>query len=99
MTSDQPEAREVPAWRPEDGPMRTRTWVAGGPVLEGYVEGAWRRATVMQRQDRRAGTVYAVTLILPSVNTTSPCHRTYAWDPAAMRPLHPATTDPVQRTT
>ncbi|WP_329368665.1 hypothetical protein OG896_24385 [Streptomyces sp. NBC_00669] len=79
--------------------MRTRTWVVGGPVLEVDVEGAWRPATVVQRQDRRAGTAYAVVLILPSVSSTSSCHRTYAWDPVTMRPLHPATTDPVQNAT
>lgn len=99
--TDEPsaEAREVLAWQESDGSMRTLTWVTGGPVLEVRTEGEWRAATVVQRQDRRAGTAYAVTLILPSVSTTSSCHRTYAWDPGCMRPRHPATTDPVQHAT
>ena len=97
MTAAQPEAREVLAWCPEDGPMRTRSWVTGGPVLEVYAEGSWRLATVVQRQDRQAGVAYAVTILLPSVSDTSPCRRLYAWNSATMRPLHPATADPVER--
>jgi hypothetical protein len=89
------EAREVPPWRPGDGPTLTRTWTHGGPTVEVYVQGEWRPATVLQRQDRGEGlTTYHVTIGLPETGDT---YRAYAWDPAAIRPVRPATTDPIER--
>lgn len=86
-------AREVLAWRPEEGPIRTRHWPPGrGPVLEVYVEGAWRRAEVRQRQDRTGFVAVQVEITLPSVGPTTTCTRTYAWDPRAMHVLADAET-------
>lgn len=84
-------AREVPAWRPEEGPISTHSWPPGrGPVLEVYVEGAWRRAEVRQRQDRAVFVAVQVEISLPSVGATTICTRTYAWDSQAMRVLDDA---------
>lgn len=84
------EAREVRPWQPGEGPMRTRSWPAGGPALMVWAEGAWRRAQVVQRQDRADGTVvYAVWLTLPSVSDTSAVYRAYAWDSRCMRAAEP----------
>jgi hypothetical protein len=88
------EAREVPPWRPDAGPLRTRTWTRGEPAVEVYVKGRWRPARVMQRQDRLSGEISVhVTAHLEVGNT----YRAYAWDSRSIRPVRPATADPIVR--
>lgn len=93
-----PEAREVPAWTPEDGPLHTRTWTRGEPAVEVYTAGAWRHATLVQRQDRADGTVTYHVWITPDDEATGAAYRVYAWDPSSIRPVRPGTVDPVERT-
>lgn len=87
------EAREVPVGT--SGPMLTRTWVRGEPVVEVYTGGRWRPAHLLQRQDRADGLiVYGVTIAAGSSTT----YRAYVWDTRAIRPVRPATAEPTQRT-
>lgn len=99
MPEEQPpsEAREVPAWTPADGPVRVRTWTRGGPVISVYARGEWRQATVTQRQDRAASGLVTCHVVV-ALTEDGPVHRTYAWDPRSIRPLHPATTAPTEHT-
>jgi hypothetical protein len=95
MTDQQPDAREVPVWRQGDGPISTRTWTRGAPAIEVHVGGQWCPATLAQREDRHDGlVVYHVNVLLPG--ETSRCSRTYAWDPATIRPVNPPTADPIE---
>lgn len=69
---------------------RTRIWPSGKqPTLQVRVDGQWRRAAVLQRQDWPDGRVaYLMDVWLPDgfrPDSTSAMVRTYWWDPAAMR--------------
>lgn len=65
--------------------------------MEVYTGREWHPARVLQRHDRRGVTTYHVMVTLdPDVG--SPVYRSYAWDPASIRPVRPATVDPVERT-
>jgi hypothetical protein len=87
----------VPAWTPADGPVRARTWTRGGPTVEVYARGEWRRAAVMQRQDRAASGLVTVHVRI-TLAAAGPAYRAYAWDPRSIRPATAATVDPTVRT-
>ncbi|CAG6392792.1 hypothetical protein NMG29_06720 [Streptomyces cocklensis] len=92
------EAREVPPWRPGDGPVLARTWTRGGPAVEVYVGGEWRLAPVLQRQDWASGRITYHVMVVADPAAGSPSYRVYLWDPRAIRPSRPATAAPVERT-
>jgi hypothetical protein len=91
------EAREVPAGAVGPRPVRTRTWTRGEPVVEIHTGGRWQLAHLLQRQDWADGTVvYGVTIATP--DGASSTYRAYAWDARSIRPVHPGTADPIERT-
>jgi hypothetical protein len=92
------EAREVPAWTPAAGPLRSRTWTRGEPLVEVYTAGKWRPATLVQRQDRADGMVTYHVMITPGDEATGAAYRVYAWDPRSVRPVREGTADPIERT-
>lgn len=79
-------------WRRGDGPTRRHSWPRGsGPRLEVRVDGQWRAARLVQREDRTDGTVLVhVDIHLPGY--VGEVRRTYAYDPAAIRPVEDAHT-------
>ncbi|MEU4093279.1 DUF6233 domain-containing protein [Streptomyces sp. NPDC026673] len=94
MSDQQRDARECPTWVSGQRP-RTHGWApADRPRMQIHVEGAWRWATVRQRQDWPDGRVaYQVDILLPDPEFGRDAHyiRSYWWDPETVRPSrHPA---------
>ncbi|MGW5352176.1 hypothetical protein ACWERV_16905 [Streptomyces sp. NPDC004031] len=86
-------AREVPVWRPGDGPLRTRYWRIP-PRVEVLLGGEWCPAALEQREDRADGTVvYHLSVRLPGCSSTA--SRFYAWGPATIRPVQPSPGEPI----
>ncbi|MFJ8677285.1 hypothetical protein [Streptomyces sp. NPDC093589] len=85
-TPPEPEAIEVPPWRPDHGPRPSvQTWGRGkAPALEVRVRGEWRFAPVLAVQHYRDGR-RAVQVSIHLDNPTSAQLRTYRLDPAVMR--------------
>lgn len=79
-------------WRPGDGPTRRHSWPReSGPRLEVRVDGQWRAALLVQREDRADRSVLVhVDIHLPDF--VGPVRRTYAWDPVAIRVVEEART-------
>jgi hypothetical protein len=95
--TDQPAERDAqPArvWRQGDGPTRTRRWDReGGPHIEVRVDGQWRAARLMVREDRGGAVLVHVDIRLPG--HAGPVRRLYVWDPAAIRVVEDAFGQPV----
>ncbi|WP_405769360.1 DUF6233 domain-containing protein [Actinacidiphila glaucinigra] len=87
MTDQQRDARPCPPW--VSGPQpRLRSYApTERPRLRIRVDGAWRSATVRQRQDWPQGVAYQVDIALPDpdLGYDVPVIRTYWWDPDTMR--------------
>lgn len=96
--TDQPAGRDAepaPPWREEMGPPpRTRGWPPDRrPRLRIRINGVWRRAIVLQRQDWPDGrTSYLLDVQLPTQppipgapDALDYYAGTYWWDPATMR--------------
>lgn len=84
------EAVEARPWRTEDGPApRVRTYPPGArPLLNVYTGGAWRRCTVLARQDWPTGRVsYQVEMTHRRDGASGTVVRAYWWDSKAMRPV------------
>lgn len=85
-------------WRPEDGPEPVVwTWPDGDrPALEVWSNGAWRYASVTERQDWADGTVrYQVLVDLHGDTTVT--HRTYLWGQPGLRRRHASGVEPSRK--
>jgi hypothetical protein len=92
MTDSAPDATPAPPWRDDMGIPEpdSRTWPPGKqPELRIRVDGRWRRATVIGRQDWPDGRIrYQCEIWLPDPAARGACTartRAYWWDPRTMR--------------
>ena len=84
---DAVEAELAIPWAPGRPSVRnTRMWKpAEQPFAEVYMEGAWRPARVIMRQDRADGAViYHLEVTLPPGDRGA-SHRAVIWNPRSMR--------------
>lgn len=90
--AEERDAQLARVWRRGDGPTRRHTWPrSAGPRLEVRVDGQWRAALLVEREDRADRTVLVhVDIHLPGY--VGEVRRTYAWDPAAIRAVEEART-------
>lgn len=92
MIEPAPNARPAPPWRDDMGipPPRSRTWPPGQqPRLRIRIDGQWRRATVIARQDWADGRIRVlcdVWLPDPGIGGALTARsQAYWWDARVMR--------------
>lgn len=90
--TEERDAQLARVWRPGDGPTRRHSWPTGaGPRLEIRIDGQWRAATLITREDRTDRSVLVhVDIHLPGY--VGEVRRTYTWDAAAIRQVEDART-------
>ncbi|MDX3353876.1 DUF6233 domain-containing protein [Streptomyces sp. ME01-24h] len=87
MPDQQRDARPCPPWVSGPKPRITSWAPADRPRMQVHVDGAWRWATVRQRQDWPQGVAYQVDVALPDreLGYDTEVIQTYWWDPDTMR--------------